>query len=101
METLMHSRLGHPGRTMTTKIAKAITGAPAKWKRKAIDCPCPVCAMAKFQEPKAKGPVVPEAEQPLIQLHVDVCGPINPGAGPFQYFMVIVDRSTKNSWVSL
>ena len=37
----------------------------------------------------------------LEQIQGDICGPIHPSYGPFRYFMVLVDASTRWSHVCL
>ena len=37
----------------------------------------------------------------LERVHVDICGPIHPPCGPFRYFMVLIDASTRWSHVCL
>ena len=31
----------------------------------------------------------------LERIHGDICGPIHPPCGPFRYFMVLIDASTR------
>jgi len=37
----------------------------------------------------------------LERIHGDICGPIHPSCGPFRYFMVLIDASTRWSHVCL
>ena len=37
----------------------------------------------------------------MQRIQGDICGPIHPPCGPFRYFMVLVDASTRWSHVSL
>ena len=37
----------------------------------------------------------------LERIHGDICGPIHPPCGPFHYFMVLIDASTRWSHVCL
>ena len=37
----------------------------------------------------------------LKRIHVDICGPIRPSCGPFRYFMILIDVSTRWSHVCL
>ena len=37
----------------------------------------------------------------LERIHGDICGPIHPPCGPFRYFMVLIDASTRWSHVCL
>ena len=37
----------------------------------------------------------------LERIHGDICGPIHPASGPFRYFIVLIDASTRWSHVCL
>ena len=37
----------------------------------------------------------------LERIHGDICGPIHPASGPFRYFIVLIDASTRWSYVCL
>jgi hypothetical protein len=37
----------------------------------------------------------------LERIQGDMCGPIQPSSGPFRYFLVLIDASTRWSHVSL
>jgi hypothetical protein len=37
----------------------------------------------------------------LERIQGDICGPISPPCGPFRYFMVLIDASTRWSYVCL
>ncbi|KAL6124649.1 hypothetical protein ACLB2K_077161 [Fragaria x ananassa] len=62
---------------------------------------CKTCSLAKLQ---AQPSFVIDTKQniPFLQrIQSDICGPIKPECGPFQYFMVLVDASTRWSHVVL
>ena len=62
--------------------------------------PCKACALVKLQAPsfaKASTENIPF----LHRIQGDICGPIKPECGPFKYFMVLVDVSTRWSHVAL
>ena len=44
---------------------------------------------------------VKESSGSLERIHGDICGPIHPPCGPFHYFMILIDVSTKWSHVCL
>ena len=48
-------------------------------------------------------PVKIGIESPIFleRIHGDICGPIQPSSGPFKYFMVLIDASTRWSHVCL
>jgi hypothetical protein len=65
------------------------------------DFVCADCAKGKliltpsYLNVKAKSPVF------LERMHGDICGPVNQMSGPFRYFMVLIDASTRWSIVCL
>ena len=62
---------------------------------------CAACSQGKLiirPSPAKIGiefPIFPE------HIHSDICGPIQPSSGPFKYFMVLIDASTRWSHVCL
>jgi transposase InsO family protein len=73
-----------PGVTMkTTQIPK--------------DFLCVSCAKGKLIAKPSFLKLKAESSSFLQRLQGDICGPINPLSGPFRYFMVIIDASTK--WI--
>jgi len=96
---LWHDRTGHPGYGMFQKIVKAVRGIPLKSaditrRSKTL---CPACAMGKL--PNRKKTAFSSTKfkpRGLFEMLVsDVCGPISPPAGPFNYFMVVKDASSR------
>ena len=62
---------------------------------------CKACSLAKTgsRPSYAKDP---KQNIPFLQrIQGDICGPIHPECGPFKYFMVLVDASTRWSHVAL
>ena len=45
--------------------------------------------------------IVVECPSFLERIQGDICGPIHPPCGPFKYFMVLIDASTKWSHICL
>ncbi|KAJ9561443.1 hypothetical protein OSB04_006603 [Centaurea solstitialis] len=80
---LWHDRLGHPGSVMMRKIIEQSCGHPLENQKilQTKDMTCVACSKGKIQG--------------------DICGPIHPPCGPFRYFMVLIDASTKWSHVCL
>jgi hypothetical protein len=102
---MWHDRAGHPGRDMLKKMASAIKGMPLKQSDLAAHVKklCHPCAMGKLQNrPKAK--LHSQKLKPrgiLDTLVSDVCGPISPPSGPFNYYMVVKDTTARFSKVHL
>ncbi|XP_074326895.1 uncharacterized protein LOC141664839 [Apium graveolens] len=65
------------------------------------DLPCPACSLGKLIT--RPSPVKVRLESPtfLERIQGDICGPIHPSSGPFRYFMVLIDASTRWSHVCL
>lgn len=107
LEATMHARLGHPGKTMTRKLVKSTRGGPSKWKGDGpcddgvVGKPCQPCALGKYQAARFDYHLPTENPEFLSHLSVDEHGPIEPPSGPFKYFMVIVCRGTRRSFVYL
>ncbi|BBG96653.1 Disease resistance protein CC-NBS-LRR class family [Prunus dulcis] len=82
---LWHDRLGHPGSTMMRRIITNSKGHPLLTKHIMLssDIFCRACSQGK------------------LRIQGDICGPIHPPCGPFRYFMVLVDASTRWSHVCL
>jgi hypothetical protein len=99
--SLWHDRLGHPGRDMLQRMTNAVKNIPLKSKDIARHGQrlCHPCAMGKSQNRK-KMPFSGEKFKrrgTLEMLVSDVCGPISPPSGPFNYFMIVKDSSARYS----
>ncbi|CAI0405063.1 unnamed protein product [Linum tenue] len=98
-----HDRLGHPGSVMMQKIIENSYGHPLKkqripqWK----EILCPACSQGKLAIRPSPEKLRNESIRFLERLQGDMCGPIHPYCGPFRYFMVLIDASTRWSHVSL
>jgi hypothetical protein len=68
---------------------------------KSYDFPCSACSLGKLIIRPSKGKINTEAPEFLERIQGDICGPINPSCGPFRYFMVLIDASTRWSYVTL
>lgn len=101
--SLWHDKLDHPGETMMRKIVENSHGHPLK-KHKILskgDLVCTTCSLGKLIKRPSITKVNAESPMFLERIQGDICGPITPPCGPFRYFMVLIDASTRWSHVSL
>ena len=101
--TLWYKRLGHPGSVMMRRILSQSRKANLK-KLKVLQkggFSCPPCYKGKLIVRPSPLKVDLESPSFLERIHGDICGPIHPASGPFRYFMVLIDASTKWSHVCL
>ncbi|XP_073153898.1 uncharacterized protein [Henckelia pumila] len=100
---LWHDRLGHPGATMMRKIIMNSHGHPLKNQKILLhnDYSCVACSQGKLIIRPSPTKVDVEIPTFLERIHGDICGPIHPPCGPFRYFMILIDASTRWSHVSL
>ncbi|KAL0293473.1 UNVERIFIED_CONTAM: Copia protein [Sesamum radiatum] len=101
--TLWHDRLGHPGKTMMYRIIENSNGHPLKDLKFLVkgDFICSACSLGKLITKPSMKKVNLESLMFLERIQGDICGPITPSCGPFKYFMVLIDASTRWSHVSL
>jgi hypothetical protein len=102
LDEKMHSRLGHPGQNVSWKIANAVVGSE-NWKGNIPKTakPCETCAIGKFQTAKFQYHLPTNIPEFLSHIQVDIHGPIEPRSGPFRYFMIIICRGTRKSFLYL
>ncbi|WRX28465.1 Reverse transcriptase [Theobroma cacao] len=62
---------------------------------------CAVCSQDKLIIRPSPTKVEIESPMFLERIQGDICGPIHPSCGPFRYFMVLIDASTRWSHVCL
>ncbi|BBH05089.1 Disease resistance protein CC-NBS-LRR class family [Prunus dulcis] len=100
---LWHDRLGHPGSTMMRRIITNSKGHPLLTKHIMLssDIFCRACSQGKLVIRPSQLKVDVESPSFLQRIQGDICGPIHPPCGPFRYFMVLVDASTRWSHVCL
>ena len=100
---MWHDRLGHPGETMIRKIIENSHGHPLKDYKifSKGDLTCTACSLGKLITRPSITKVNAESPMFLERIQGDICGPITPPCGPFKYFMVLIDASTRWSHVSL
>ena len=60
---------------------------------------CAVCSQGKLIVRPSFSKVTFESLAFLERIHGDICGPIHPPCGPFHYFMVLIDVSTRWSHI--
>ncbi|XP_019184046.1 PREDICTED: uncharacterized protein LOC109178951 [Ipomoea nil] len=100
---MWHDRLGHPGQNMMGRIISNSAGH--NLSRSQVLSPnmftCVACAKGKYIVRPSRTKVGHESPIFLQRLQGDICGPISPPSGPFRYFMVLIDASTRWTHVSL
>ncbi|KAI3740406.1 hypothetical protein L2E82_30835 [Cichorium intybus] len=102
--SLWHDRLGHPGLTMMRRIIENTHGHPLKdqkFPQSGNTRPCTSCSLGKLIIKPSPVKVEKESPRFLERIQGDICGPIHPPSGPFRYFMVLIDASSKWSHVCL
>ena len=62
---------------------------------------CAACSKGKLIIRQSFTKVTFESPAFLERIQGDICGPIHPSSGPFRYFMVLIDASTRWSHVCL
>ena len=62
---------------------------------------CEACSQGKLIVRPSINKSMSESPVFLERIHGDICGPIHPPCGPFRYFMVLIDASTRWSHVCL
>jgi len=101
---LWHDRLGHPDPPMFKKIVENSTGHPLLRGRN-LKLPrenfCQACSHGKLLTKLSYLKVEREAPLFLQRIQGDICGPIHPSSGPFRYYMVLIDASSRWSHVCL
>ena len=68
---------------------------------KSSDFICTSCAIGKLILRPSHLKIQTEPLKFLERIQGDICGPIQPLSGPFRYFMVLIDASTRWSHVCL
>ena len=59
------------------------------------------CSQGKLVLRPTVSKTIYEMSKFLERLHADMCGPIDPPSGPFRFFLVIIDASSKWSQIYL
>ena len=100
---LWHDQLEHPGSIMMCLIIKNSHGYQLKNQKILLptQSPCAACSQGKLIIQSSPMKVSLESPKFLERIQGDICGPIYPSCGPFRYFLVLIDASTRWSHVSL
>ncbi|WZZ32928.1 hypothetical protein YC2023_016329 [Brassica napus] len=101
--TLWHDRLGHPGTTMKRKIIENSHGHSLKPQEvyQGNKMTCIACSLGKLIIRPSPTKIEKELPKFLERIQGDICGPIHPPCGPFYYFMVMIDASSRWSHICL
>jgi len=88
---------------MMQKIINSSCGHKLKNKKilQSNDFPCIACSQGKLIVRPSSAKIGHQSLVFLEHIQGDICGPIHPPSGPFRYFMVLIDASTRWSHVSL
>ena len=100
---LWHDRLGHPGQNTMLRTMNASHGHPLGGKNFVINPKslCQACSIGKTHLKPIHVKPTKVVSHFLERIQGDICGPIHPPCGPFRYFMVLIDASTRWSHVCL
>jgi hypothetical protein len=100
---IWHDRLGHPSIGMMRKITGNSIGHNLSTTNfpKSKDIICIACATEKLILRPSHLKIKAEPLKFLERIQGDICGPITPTSGPFRYFIVFIDTSTRWSHVCL
>ena len=103
MFIVWHDRLGHPGSIMMRKIIENSCGHSLKNQKilQSNELSCAACSQGKLIIRPSPAKIQNESLAFLERIQGDICGPIHPPCGPFRYFMVLIDASTRWSHVCL
>ncbi|KAM1645147.1 hypothetical protein ACFXTN_006338 [Malus domestica] len=96
---LWHDRLGHHGRDMMRRILKS--SHRHKLHPYVGLQPCKAYSLGKLSTQPLYTKIIHDPPKFLQRIQRDICGPIQPTCGPFRYFMVLIDASTRWSHVCL
>lgn len=93
---LWHDRLGYPGQSMMRRILNSSHGHPLTNKDLVFsDTLCQTCSLRKLNTRPSYAKTSKDSILFLQMIQGNICGLIQPPCGPFKYFMVLVDASTK------
>jgi len=98
---LWHERLGHPGSIMMRRIIEGTHGHTLKDQKIPQVSNCVACSLGKLITKHSPSKIQNELPMFLERIQGDICGPIHPPCGPFRYFMVLIDASSRWSHVCL
>ena len=100
---LWHERLGHPRISMMLRIVQNSNGHPLTSRQILVTegYTCVGCSKGKLIIRPSFTKVTFESFTFLERIQGDICGLIHPPSGPFHYFMILIDASTRWSHVCL
>ena len=100
---IWHDRLGYPRSSIMRNIKEHSQGHELKNQNIILshEYPCVACSQGRLIVKPSRIKVKFESPNFLERVHGDICGPIHPPCEPFQYFMVLIDASTRLSHVYL
>ena len=100
---LWHEQLGHLGISMMRLIVQNSNGHPLTNRQILVTdgYTCATYSKGKLIIRSSFTKVTFESPTFLERIQGDICGPIHPPNGPFRYFMVLIDASTRWSHVCL
>lgn len=101
-QTLIHSRLGHPGRHRYNECLEMMDLDKDELRLpqddKLLDNSCEVCSKAKKHKNQSHMPVR-RASLPLQRVYMDFWGPSKEMMGNVRYFLSLIDDHTRYSWL--
>ena len=86
---------------MMYQIIENCIGCPLNNQKIPLHDFCVECAKGKLVTRLSLTKINTESLVFLQQIQRDICGLVHPPCGPFWYFMVLIDASTRWSYVSL
>ena len=88
---------------MMRRIIKNSSGHSLKNQKKILsnEFSCAACSQGKLIIRPSPTKIRTEPLEFLQRIQGDICGPIHPPCGPFRYFMILIDASTRWSHVCL
>jgi hypothetical protein len=98
---IWHDRLGHLGLSVMRRIINNSAGHDVRSFPNPEDFICSECVKGKLITRPSLLKIKDESPVFLQRIQGDIFGPIQPLSGPFRYFMVLIDASTKWSYVDL
>lgn len=98
---IWHRRLGHLRTTMMRQRIPLLIGHTLCERDPKNMAECTACIKGKLIRRPSRWTLPKEMPRALHPLQGDICGPINPAACQFKYFLVLVDALRRNAEVSL
>ena len=100
---LWHNRISHLGSTMIRIIIENSHGHPFKDLKILLSSEnsCTACSQRKLVVRPSPSKINFESPSFLQRIQEDICGLIHPQSGPFRYFIILIDASTRWSHVCL